>query len=493
MKLQNIEQQLGTNRDLTIKTLSLYAHDRVGVIGDNGAGKTTLLNLISGRLVPDRGYVQRWTTFAYYQQVGKLGGSTVELDGELLSRFHVPKEMLTHFSGGEAAKFRLTQTLSTATPGMLLDEPTSHLDAAGVDLLLRELRNNDRTLVVVSHDRYFLDHLVTQIWEVAHGHVTAYPGNYTAYLATKEAERVQQAHQAADYRREEHRLQRALTKKQQQATRLAHVTKKQKRRQIKPDRLSSSKQKDTVQKGVQKSAKSIAGKLARLTSVKGPSRALRVRFPLPPTLTLHNPYPVMGERLTLTRGDRILLQDAHFQFANGQKIALVGQNGSGKTTLLAHILAAKPGIVLSPKVVFSVYHQFDYQLSGKGSLLNVIRQQSDYPESTIRSVLHQLGFSQAAIGKPVSTLSGGETVKVALALTFLRPANVLVLDEPTNFLDLTTIVALQDLIAAYPGLVLFATHDRYLVEQCATAVYKIDHAQLHPLKRENFSSEPDEF
>ncbi|WP_390892212.1 ATP-binding cassette domain-containing protein [Levilactobacillus namurensis] len=158
------------------------------------------------------------------------------------------------------------------------------------------------------------------------------------------------------------------------------MTAKQKKRNIQPNRLASSKQKDTVQKGMQKTAKVIEGKLKRLEVVTKPDQISKVRFTLPQTLELHNSYPVMGDKVTVMRGKRTLLKDASFQFANGQKIAVVGQNGVGKTTLFEQILENQAGIILSPKVVFSAYQQLDYQLDSDWSLLRFIEKRSDYSE-----------------------------------------------------------------------------------------------------------------
>lgn len=479
VNLRNVEKRLGAKGILTVPSLNIYEHERIGIIGNNGVGKTTLLNLISGKLLPDKGKIQRQVAFAYYEQISLSDSTNAPLDKELLSRFRVPKVASSKFSGGESAKLRLTQTLSAYEPGLLLDEPTSHLDGNGVNLLVEELRYYYGTLVVVSHDRYFLDQFATKIWEVANGKVTEYPGNYTKYLALKKAEDAQQQRRATDYLKEKKQLKQALQKKQQQVTRLKHVTAKQKKRNIQPNRLASSKQKDTVQKGMQKTAKVIEGKLKRLEVVTKPDQISKVRFTLPQTLELHNSYPVMGDKVTVMRGNRTLLKDASFQFANGQKIAVIGQNGVGKTTLFEQILENQAGIILSPKVVFSAYQQLDYQLDSDWSLLRFIEKRSDYSEQMIRSVFHQLGFGQEELLKPVGELSGGEKVKVALAVVFLRPANVLILDEPTNFLDLATIVALEKLIRAYPGMVIFTSHDRYFVKASATVIYRIVDKKLN--------------
>lgn len=478
INILNLELTLGGQDILTIPKLSVYENERIGIIGKNGVGKTSLLKLISGELNAEKGNIQREIDFTYYKQFEESKQITDTLDGELLSRFHIPKSNENEWSGGEASKYRLTQALSNYQSGLILDEPTTHLDEKSIDLLTEELKYYYGTLIFVSHDRYFLDKLATKIWEVADGMVTEYVGNYTDYLALKKADIVRKKHESENYQREKQKLEQSLIKKKRQATRMSKVSAERKKRNIRPDRLSSSKQKDTIQKNVQKTAKVIEGKLSRLKEVHSPIEAKTIHFSLPKSLELHNQFPIMGVDLDLKAGQNSLLKNANFQFKNEEKIAIVGDNGIGKTTLLNHIFSQGEGIVLSPKVQFSKYSQHDYNLDDTSNLLKFIEKKSDFSEKIIRSVLHNLGFKPEQITESVNNLSGGEATKVALALVFLRPANVLILDEPTSFIDLPTITALQKLIKDYPGLVIFTSHDRYFVESTATKIYEIENQKL---------------
>lgn len=477
-KITDVEVSFGTKDLLQIETLTVYDNDRIGIIGQNGAGKTTLLKILAGELLPEKGRVQRQLDFNYYRQIADPDQQIEELDWQLLSRLNVPDHDLQTLSGGEAAKFRLTETLSHYQMGLLLDEPTTHLDQAGIEALIQELTYYYGTLLIVSHDRYFLDQLVTKIWEVADGTVREYPGNYAAYLQLKEAERVSQERALESYQREKQQLQKAIEKKREQAAKMARVSDKQKKRNVRPDRLASSKQKDTAQKNVQKTAKVLEGRLERLTTAAAPPREQAISFPVPHSLAIHNPYPIRGEGVTLIRGTKEILRNSDFQFAQGKKIAITGANGAGKSTLLQWIVEAGAGIVLSPKVRFSVYQQLAYQIDSQDALLDYLAKQSEYPEKILRSLLNNLGFSQLELHKKVSELSGGEATRVALALVFVRPANVLVLDEPTNFIDVTTITALQKLMKEYPGMVLFTSHDNYFVREVAEEIYRLENGKL---------------
>lgn len=361
VKFQNVSKTLGSKQILSIPNLTVYENDCIGIIGKNGAGKTTLLKLINQDFSPDFGQVQKNIDFTYYKQVDNRALTANELDGELLSRLKVPNIDRENLSGGENAKYHLTQVLSNYYQGILLDEPTTHLDSSSVDTLVEELRYYYGTLLFVSHDRYFLDQLATKIWEVADGQISEYPGNYSNYVKLKNAEKVEQEHKVENYQREKQQLLTSLSKKQSQLLRMSKVSQKQRQRNIKPDRYSSSKQKDTVQKHFQKTAKVIEGKLERLTKISSPEKEPKIKFSLPKTLQIHNSYPIIADDLTIKRGSKTILNSARFQFGNGEKIAIIGENGIGKTSLLNHIRNSGSGIILSPKIKFSTYEQFAYK------------------------------------------------------------------------------------------------------------------------------------
>lgn len=477
LKLTNIEMSISGKELFHIKDLTVYQNDRIAIIGKNGSGKSTLLRLLAGELKPEKGRLQRMIDFSYYPQQG-VPEEKSELDWELLARMKVPDHEASLLSGGESAKFRLAEVLSTYQPGLLLDEPTTHMDQEGIELLIQELTYYYGTLLFVSHDRWFMDRLATKVWEIDDGQVTEFVGNYSAYEAEKAAQRQAAERSAASYQREKQQLEKAIRQKKEQAEKMAKVSAKQKQRSIKPDRLSSSRQKDTAQKNVQKTAKVLEGRLARLSESSGPRRIQTIDFPKPQSEQLHNPYPIRGEAVTIRMGQRLLLDQADFQLENKRKIAIVGENGAGKTSLLRYIQNHGEGIILSPKVRFASYHQLAYQLTSKDDLMTYLAKYSELPPRVLRSILHNLGFDQMDLTKAVADLSGGEATRLALAKVFVASANVLILDEPTNFIDLATITALQQLIKAYPGMVLFTSHDRQFVTETAEVIYRLQNGKL---------------
>lgn len=185
---------------------------------------------------------------------------------------------------------------------------------------------------------------------------------------------------------------------------------------------------------MQRAAKAIEQRVEQLEAVEAPQEDQTIHFHQSKALELHNKFPIMGESITLKAGDKTLLRDAKFQFPLGKTIAITGKNGSGKTTLLHHILKHGEGITISPKAVIGRYQQMDYRFSKEETVLNFIKNRSDYNESKIRAVLHAMNFTGNDIKKNVLNLSGGEATRLVLCQLFLGRYNVLLLDEPTNFL-----------------------------------------------------------
>lgn len=485
IKLTKIRQSFGAKDILAVEELTAYEGDRIGIIGGNGQGKSTLLKIIAGVLKPDVGKVQTTVDINFFPQIAERTELTKleVMDWELMGRLAVPKTQIAALSGGEATKYRLAQVLSMYGMGLLLDEPTTHLDSESIQVLVEELRYYYGTLLFVSHDRYFLNQLATKIWEIEAGTIKEYNGNYDDYLQQKAVERLEDQRGVEQFFKEKKRLESAITKKKEQAEKSQHVSNKKQLQNIRPDRLSSSKQKDTVQKNLQKSVKAMKSRLAQLDEKKVSVSDCPIIFPPSKTVELHNKFPIRGDQFQLEKGKKRLFTDCDFQFGLGKRIAIIGKNGSGKSSLLESILTRADGLVVSPKVVFSTYRQMSYKMIGSQSILTYLMKKTEYQESLVRSILHNLGFSQLELTKPIGSLSGGEATRVQLALLFIEPSNVLILDEPTNFIDLKTMSALEELIFAYSGTVIFTSHDHYFVKKIAEEIYEITDHKLRQLKK----------
>ncbi|WP_017549462.1 ribosomal protection-like ABC-F family protein [Salinicoccus carnicancri] len=475
IKLKDIDVSFGNREILKIGELTAYMNDSIAIIGPNGAGKSTLLKIIAGDFTSFEGTVQRETDFNYFAQIGDLDTAVDDsFNFELLSRLNVPDNM--NLSGGEETKFRLAQALSAYKLGLLLDEPTTHLDRGSVNLLIDELEYYFGTLIFVSHDRHFINSIADKIWEVSDGRVREYTGNYDDYEGQKEQEKLEHERQYQSFVSEKKRLEAAAQKQMEKAAKMGGD--KTRKQDIKPDRLSSSKQKDTVQKQAFKAAKSIESRLGQLDEVERMADGTSLKFPMSEEMEIHNKFPVMGQDVTVKRGDKVLLDRVGFQFPLGRTIAITGNNGSGKSSLLHEIMEDAEGMDISPKVKIESYRQMDYKMFTDETVIRYLMKQSEFQEPLVRSILQNLGFSQDEVTKPLHDLSGGEATRVSLALMFVRPSNVIILDEPTNFIDLNTIEALEAFIRAYRGTIILTSHDKYFVERTADLVYEIRDGKL---------------
>ncbi|WP_404408058.1 Msr family ABC-F type ribosomal protection protein [Jeotgalibacillus malaysiensis] len=474
LELKEIEVTFLDRIILDIKDLRVHQFDRIGIVGKNGSGKSTLLKLMNGGLKPERGSINRKIEFGYFEQ--KKAPSVKEgTDYKLLGQLQVPDHQ-HELSGGEQTRLKLAQLLSDYHEGLLIDEPTTHLDKTGIDFLIGELRYYYGALILVSHDRYVLDQLVTKIWEVYDGQITEYTGNYSDYEKQKKIEWEQQQERHENYVKEKQRLLAAAEEKMKKASKITQAKQSggKKEAYSNANRMYMTKQKDTSQKAVQKAAKALEKRVEQLEEVTPVETETSIQFPQSEQLQLHNRFPIMADQLTLNAGDKNLVENVSFQFPLGKTIAINGLNGSGKSSLLEHIVRHGEGMTISPKVKFGVFGQLNYQTVGDETVLSYMRKNSDFEESHIRAILHEMNFSGTDLIKEVSQLSGGEIIRLQLCQLFAGAYNVLVLDEPTNFLDLRSMKALEKFLLQYKGTVLLVSHDREFVTRVADTVYKIN-------------------
>ncbi|WP_342540519.1 ABC-F type ribosomal protection protein [Heyndrickxia sp. FSL K6-6286] len=478
IEMDNIELSFLDRVVLNIPRLAVHQFDRIGIVGKNGAGKSTLLKLIDGQIKPEKGLVKRFIDFAYFDQL-TIPGKT-KVDYGLKGKLSIPETEIENYSGGEQTRLKLAQIFSNYHEGLLIDEPTTHLDADGIQFFIEELTYYYGALIIVSHDRYVLDKLVTKIWEVEDGLVTEYTGNYSDYIAQIELQKRQQWEQHEKYVKEKSRLMKAAGEKMKKATKITqengHISKKETK--AKANKMFMTKSKDTSQKAVQRAAKAIEQRVEQLEAVEAPKEEEVIRFHQSNALQLHNKFPIMADQLRLKAGGKPLLDESSFQFPLGKTIAITGKNGSGKTTLLRHILQRGEGITISPKAVIGIYEQMDYQFTKDETVLDFMKDRSYYDESKIRSVLHSMSFTGNDLKKNVCNLSGGEAIRLLLCQLFLGRYNILILDEPTNFLDVFCIEALERFLKGYEGTVLFVSHDQTFVDRVADCVYLIEDQKL---------------
>jgi ATPase subunit of ABC transporter with duplicated ATPase domains len=403
---------------------------RIGLVGPNGAGKSTLLRLLAGLEEPDAGRIRRTPpalTVGYLAQERDGAGAR---------------------SGGEQTRAALAQVLRGGFDVLLLDEPTNDLDFAGLAWLERSLASHPGSVVVVSHDRAFLDRTVTRVVELDEwsSGTTEYSGGWSDY----EAERAR--------RRERHyqRWEASVTERRR--------IEEQQRRMAEWERRGYGQgRKKKKSKDVKRT---YGAKLARVGTVEKPYEPWELRLSLAPAARAGDDV-VRLEHAVLERGP-FRLGPLDLDVGWGDRLAIAGPNGSGKTTLLDALLGRLPLAAgsrwIGPGVVLGELEQDRAALTGPQTLLEVFR---DFEEGTARTLLAKFGLGADDVLRPAESLSPGERTRAGLALLTARGVNCLVLDEPTNHLDVEAIEELERALAGYDATVILVTHDRRFLESFA--------------------------
>ncbi|WP_205948504.1 Vga family ABC-F type ribosomal protection protein [Pueribacillus theae] len=438
-----------------IDKLQIQENDRIGLVGKNGSGKTTLLEALAGKKLPEEGTISIFTTCELIPQL---------------------KRRDTTKSGGEVTQDYMIEAMEKNPEILLADEPTTNLDTSHIEWLEKKLVKWQGAFVLVSHDRAFLDALCTKIWEIDEGHLKEYKGNYSDYAEQKELKKTQEKLAYEKYEKKKKQLEEALKLK----------TKKAERATKAPKKVSQSEAKITgakpyfakKQKKLQQTAKAIETRLEKLEKVEKPKEATPIKMNVPNEETFKGRIVLRVKDVPGTIGDRILWKPASFHIRGGDKLAIIGPNGSGKTTLLKKIVHQDDGISLSPSVKIGYFSQSLTIVDTKKTILDNVRSTSKQDETLIRTVLARLRFFREDVYKRVGVLSGGERVKVALAKLFVSDMNTLILDEPTNFLDIEAVEALESLLKEYEGTVIFVSHDRRFIENIATRILEIKHQEI---------------
>lgn len=517
LSCQNIHKEFVEKKVLQNVSFHLEDHEKAAIVGINGAGKTTLLRIIVGEMPADEGQVtfSKDKTFGYLAQNDAVSGSNTIYD-ELLSvkkeLIAIEQEMrrcendmknvigdeldalmkqyadLTHsfemgdgyayqseligvlkglgfteeefqkpistLSGGQKTRVALGKLLLQSPDLIILDEPTNHLDMNSIAWLETYLLNYKGSVLIVSHDRYFLDKICTKIIEIDQTVCTTFPGNYSDYRVQKEVLRTAALNAYLNQQREI-KHQEAVIEKLRSFNREKSIKRAESREKLldKIERIEKPTQVDTDMK-----------------------------------LTLE-PYRESGkdvlkvEELSKSFGNQILFEHASFELKRGEHVAIIGDNGSGKTTLLKilnQLLPADSGsFTLGTNVEIGYYDQEHHVLHPEKSLFDEISDEYPYLDNTqIRNVLAAFLFTGDDVFKLISSLSGGERGRVSLAKLMLSNANFLILDEPTNHLDIASKEILEDALNSYTGTVLYVSHDRYFINRTAHRILELTQSRF---------------
>ncbi|MDB6024793.1 MAG: transporter [Verrucomicrobiales bacterium] len=489
LSASNIEINFGRQNILDKASLSIHEGDRIGMVGRNGSGKSTFLKILAGLTPPDAGEIvrSRDLTIGYlsqdftldetktvYQNVEEgarhifnliaeyetlpghsnraddLEHRIAALDGwnleyrikEALSHLNAPDaaSMITNLSGGEKRRIAMAKALVARPDLLILDEPTNHLDPEAIEWVIEFLLGFKGAFLVVTHDRYFLDRITTGMVEVSNGKIYSYEGNYTEYLISK-AER-----QSVEERQEQVRqgfLHREL---------------------------------DWVRRGPKARTTKSKSRLDRFFEVAAqgpPPKEMDVDLVIPPPPSIGNRV-VDLENVGMELGGRKLFENVNLKFAAGTKVGIAGKNGLGKTTLLKIIIGAlKPTegtVKIGELTRFNYVDQNRVQLDPEKTVYDELGQGSEVVQFgdqkiSVRSYLRRFLFTEDRISTQVRHLSGGERSRLLLARILKNGGNFIILDEPTNDLDLASLRVLEEALIGFGGSILVVSHDRYFLDR----------------------------
>jgi ATP-binding cassette subfamily F protein 3 len=487
--------------------------ERIGLVGPNGAGKTTLCRILAGVEEPDEGHVhldsgvtvgylpqevaggidrtvlaealsgfdEVWELEAELERLADamarpdaspgltdrygevqhrfeaLGGYRLEAGAKMIlgglgfapAGLHRP---LGEFSGGWRMRAALARLLLLRPDLLLLDEPTNHLDLESLGWLENFLASYDGSVVIVSHDRYFLNRMVTSIADLAGGEVEVYPGDYDHFLVEREARRALIEARARNQAKRIEEIERFIDRFRYQATKARQVQSRIK----------------------------MLEKVERI-EVDGDSRKIHFKFPQPPRT---GRIVMRLEGVRKAYGDNVVYAGVNFIAERAERIALVGVNGAGKSTLLKMLAGVLPPDagerVLGSHVEVHYYaqHQLDALDPAHTVLEEIEGAAPDATHTRLRTILGSFLFGGDAVDKRVAVLSGGEKARLALAKMLVRPAALLCMDEPTNHLDLASKEVLEEALAGFTGTIVFISHDRYFINRIGTRVVEVQGGRL---------------
>lgn len=502
----NAAVEFGATQVFENVTITIADGDRWAVIGRNGTGKSTLVRLLTGDLAPTRGTVARrpglriammdqhrrfpedmslWDIVAdAYGDLRALEHSladqakqlehdhseaAMERYGRDLERFErdggyqmaaridavlmgmgfdpqrARSTAIGTLSGGERGRIALARQLATPSDLLILDEPTNHLDLETTSWLEQYLRNSDRTVLCISHDRAFLEAIADHVLHFEGGTAFSYTGGYASFVRQREERRLTQ-------QRQFEQQQKRIASEQDYIAR------------------NIAGQNSAQAKGRRKRLE----RMPRLSPPPGADAVMALRLE---STNRSGDRVVEAEHVTIQVGDRTLLRDVTVVLERGEVVALVGPNGAGKSTLIKTLLGKQPAsgrVRVGPSTVAAYYRQDLAHLPMELTIYDAIAAQRPlWERRLVQGHLGRFGFSGDEAQRVIGTLSGGERARVALALLTLERSNLLVLDEPTNHLDVESIEALEDAIEEYEGSVLIVSHDRAVLRGVATQVWEL--------------------
>lgn len=473
IECSNIKKYFGDRLILDVENLKIYSEDRIGVVGVNGVGKTTLINILSKRLEPDEGWIKLYERYSYISQLE--GPGNISISKEMASRFGTKNLWNENMSGGEKTRFKLADGLSNNSLLIFADEPTSNVDIEGIELMEKKFSEYKGALVLISHDRSFLDKLCNKILEVEDGKIKIYNGNYSSYVAQKTQERERAEFEYEDYVKEKKRLQEVITDTKQKVKSIKRTPKRMGNSEARLHKMGGQKAKANLERAV----KNVEKRIEHLEVKEKPKKQEGIKLGITDSSKLHSKIIIEGHNITKSFGKKIIFNSAEFNIYNGSKIALIGSNGCGKSTLIKMIMNNNSSIKIAQGAKIGYFSQDMSILKENLTIIENVMESSTYNETFARILLARLLFKREDIYKKVSVLSGGERVKVSFAKMLLQDINLLILDEPTNYMDINSLEVVENALKEYDKTLLFVSHDRRFVESVADQIMTIENHKIN--------------
>lgn len=438
----------------------------IGLIGRNGSGKSTLLQILIGTIKQSEGQVEwenhKTDVFLVDQEKQTYASEDVtQLEAALMAKWHIPDVPYEVLSGGEKLKIRLAKGFALAPHLLLLDEPTNHLDIKSTQLLVNQIENYPGTIIVVSHDRYFLDKIATKIWSIENTKLFEQKGNYTHYIKIREQRRLTQA-------REYEKQQRKVELVESQINELTSWSQKAHAQSTKQEGAKEYYRVKAKRMDAQvKSKRKRLEKELEKTKVDRVEEDQLVRFSLETNTKVGKRF-LEVKNLKKEFGERILFEQTNFTIQHGEKVALIGPNGSGKTTFLNIVMGNEQAcgdIWVSPSANIGYLTQQVFDLPLEQTPEQLFRRETFKERGKVQNLMKHLGFTASQWSEPIEQMSMGERVKCKLMLYILEEKDVLILDEPTNHLDLPSREQLEITLAEYAGTLVVVSHDQYFLSK----------------------------
>jgi len=464
IRIQQVTKAFDEKPLLVSLNIDIKDGARLGIIGENGCGKTTLMNILASQIECDSGsvYMPNNTVIAYMEQV----------------QFSKEDETL---SGGERTKKALKTIFSEYSNVLILDEPTNHLDYKGILWLKTLIDRYTGTVIMVSHDRYFMDLICQEIYEIQNTKGTLYTGNYSDYKAEKEHRYLTQKNAYDKDRKAQSMIQADIAQ-------LSTWSQKAHRESTIKGQKTGNKMgaKEYFRAKAKKSDKAVKSKLKRLEKLvdeglKKPEEDEQIKFQFYKGDN-NTKQLIYCEDVEISFGQNLLFETSRFSIMRGERLAFIGQNGSGKTTFIRmlrkEILAYKGRLSMNPSVRIGYLSQDVMDLDPRKSIIDSLGYVEKDRLTLARIQLNNLGIDKDMIHRKISTLSMGERTRVKLASILLEPFDILILDEPTNHLDIISKEVLEKALLTFEGTILIVSHDLYLLNALCTSMLLIENKNL---------------